>query len=249
MVDWGFNFVRLGVMWEAVERSPGFYNETYLEEVNKLINKLGEKGIYTLVDAHQDVFARKICGEGMPNFYLDNLNNKCPDNILPWMEELFGKCRSVESYNFRYDKDGNPLVEDCQKNSFYTYYTTPESIDAFSRLYSNYDGLQDKFIAFWDKVAAAFAKNPYVVGYDPINEPFPGDPYADPTLVTEHGKFDRTHLQPMYKKLFDVYQKHDISKAMYFEPAEFPDEIGVEGGLVFNLGFTEAPGGAEFLSS
>ena len=70
MVKWGFNFVRLGVMWEAVERSPGVYNTTYLAEVNKLINKLGSRGIYTMVDAHQDVFARSICGEGMPTFYI-----------------------------------------------------------------------------------------------------------------------------------------------------------------------------------
>ena len=34
-----------------------------------MITKLGKKGIYTLVDAHQDVLARQICGEGMPNFY------------------------------------------------------------------------------------------------------------------------------------------------------------------------------------
>jgi len=52
LVDWGFNLVRLGVMWEAVERTPGVFNETYLDEVDKLINRLGEKGIYTLVDAH-----------------------------------------------------------------------------------------------------------------------------------------------------------------------------------------------------
>ena len=52
MVQWGFNFVRMGVMWEAVERSPGVYNETYLDEVEALINKLGKKGIYTLVDGH-----------------------------------------------------------------------------------------------------------------------------------------------------------------------------------------------------
>ena len=50
--DWGFNFVRLGVMWEAVESAPGLYNDTYLDEVDDLIKKLGENGIYTLVDAH-----------------------------------------------------------------------------------------------------------------------------------------------------------------------------------------------------
>jgi endoglycosylceramidase len=34
LVEWGFNFVRLGVMWEAVETSEGVYNETYLDEID-----------------------------------------------------------------------------------------------------------------------------------------------------------------------------------------------------------------------
>ena len=49
---WGMNFVRLGVMWEGVERQPGVYDQVYLDKVETLINKLGEAGIYTLVDAH-----------------------------------------------------------------------------------------------------------------------------------------------------------------------------------------------------
>jgi len=56
-------------MWEAVETSPGVYNQSYLAEIDNLITKLGKKGIYTLVDAHQDVLTRLICGEGMPAFY------------------------------------------------------------------------------------------------------------------------------------------------------------------------------------
>ena len=52
LVDWGFNFVRLGVLWEALETSPNVYNMTYLEEMEKIINNLGKKGIYTLVDMH-----------------------------------------------------------------------------------------------------------------------------------------------------------------------------------------------------
>lgn len=67
--SWGINLVRLGVMWEAVETSAGQFNYTYLDEIEKLINKLGASGIYTMVDAHQDVFAKVVCGEGIPNFY------------------------------------------------------------------------------------------------------------------------------------------------------------------------------------
>jgi len=66
---WGVNFVRLGVMWEAVERKPGQFDVEYLDKVNDLINELGKRGIYTLVDAHQDVLATQLCGEGIPNFY------------------------------------------------------------------------------------------------------------------------------------------------------------------------------------
>ena len=66
---WGMNHMRLGVMWEAVETSPGVYNTTYLDEVEGLINKMGEYGIYTMVDNHQDVLTRLTCGEGIPAFY------------------------------------------------------------------------------------------------------------------------------------------------------------------------------------
>lgn len=50
--SWGMNFVRLGVMWEAVERTAGVFDTDYLTAVDALITKLGEAGIYTLVDAH-----------------------------------------------------------------------------------------------------------------------------------------------------------------------------------------------------
>ena len=49
---WGMNFVRLGVMWSAVEKSEGVYDDEYLDMVDRLITRLGEAGIYTLVDAH-----------------------------------------------------------------------------------------------------------------------------------------------------------------------------------------------------
>ena len=104
-------------------------------------------------------------------------------------------------------------------------------------------------MGYWDAVAASFSNNKYVIGYDPINEPMPSNIYTEPSLFLEHGKFDREILQPLYKRSYDVYQKYDQSKAMFFEAAEFPDEIGIFGGFVFNLGFTQAPGGKENLSN
>ena len=142
LVKWGFNFVRLGIMWEAVERSPGVYDDHYLDRCEVLINKLGEKGIFTLVDAHQDVFARRICGEGMPDFYATNedLQHRCL-GIIPEILSKFGACTPMKDYNYSYDVNGDPLIEDCTKKNFALYYTSPESVSAFGNLYYNVNGL------------------------------------------------------------------------------------------------------------
>ncbi len=84
-------------MWEAVERVQGQYNQTYLSQIEALINKLGSKGIYTLVDAHQDVLARRICGEGIPNFYAqpELLNHDCNQGFLPYIRQYADICKSI----------------------------------------------------------------------------------------------------------------------------------------------------------
>jgi hypothetical protein len=33
LVSWSFNFVHLGFMWEAVERTQGILNKSFLDEV------------------------------------------------------------------------------------------------------------------------------------------------------------------------------------------------------------------------
>ncbi len=129
-------------MWEAVESSPNQYNDTYLDAVEVLINKLGQRGIYTLVDAHQDVLARRLCGEGIPNFYAvdTDLPHTCNPGILPYLFPFLNLCKSIKDYGFRYDQDGNPLIEDCQKNQFVNYYFSPESMALFEQLYSTESG-------------------------------------------------------------------------------------------------------------
>ena len=94
-----------------------------------------------------------------------------------------GLCKSIKDYNFRSDENGNPVVTDCQKNLFVTYYTTTEALAVFEDFYENKYGLQDKFVAYWDAVSSKFAQNRYVIGFDPINEPLPSSFMRDPFLI------------------------------------------------------------------
>ena len=108
----GFNMVRLGVMWEAVEKQPNIYDYDYLDKVEKIINTLGENGIYTMIDAHEDVFARNFCGEGVPYFYVNQMgyDQKCDANVMTRILGLFGVCKTLSYYNFTYDENGLPLT-------------------------------------------------------------------------------------------------------------------------------------------
>jgi Cellulase (glycosyl hydrolase family 5) len=169
----------------------------------------------------------------MPNFYATDLPTDCGNETLPWFLEEVGVCKSISSYGFRNDSEGNPLIEDCQKHNFAGYYPSPESIALFERLYYNETGLTDKFVNYWKKVAARYAKNPFVVGYDPLNEPFPSNFLKNISLITKLGEFDRVGLEPLYTRIFtEAYQPADDSKIMFWEGTQFPDTAGIFGGLV-----------------
>lgn len=119
-------------MWEAVERSAGVYDAAYLVAINDLITKLGEAGISTLVDAHQDVLARMMCGEGFPDFYMKQVvgdNPVCIQKYIdyfmkPYYEKL-NVCISMNDLGYRKDENGDFLIEDCQKKNFAAYYLSP----------------------------------------------------------------------------------------------------------------------------
>ena len=185
--DWGCKFIRLGVMWESVETAPGVYDLEYLNKIDALINRFAEYDMVTLVDNHQDLFSRKLCGEGVPAFYQpwDNIDHSCPWSVIGTMFRLAGKCKPLSDYNLRYDDNGLPLVGDCHDANFMDLYTAPEVASSFAALYSNQDGLLDKMMAFWTVVATKFHANPNVIGYDILNEPWGANLYHDKSLFFE----------------------------------------------------------------
>jgi endoglycosylceramidase len=101
----------------------------------------------------------------------------------------------------RYDENGLPLIEDCVKNSFMGYYTSPEVASAFDSFYKNEEGIQDKFILFWEFTVSELANNEYIIGYDLLNEPWPANFYYEPSLLYDANKFDNEVLQSFYNSL------------------------------------------------
>jgi endoglycosylceramidase len=241
MKKFGFNIVRFGVLWEAIETAPNVYNYELLDRIWKMINMLGENGIYTIVDAHQDIFSRVLCGEGVPIFYARQLQYEkdCNSSLFKKFMHLVSVCKGIKEYNYREDDNGIPLIEDCVKGNFMFYHTSPDLTSIYSQFYKNEKGILDKFILFWKVLANKFKSNQYVIGYDLWNEPWPGDFYNNISKWIP-GRSDKEDLLPMYRKLDKEIREIDNDYVMMFEPTPFPDVLPVLGGIILG-GFKEAP--------
>jgi len=54
---WGFNCVRLGVIWDGLEPKPGVFNEAYLQGIDRQIAWAKANDLYVLLDMHQDLYS------------------------------------------------------------------------------------------------------------------------------------------------------------------------------------------------
>ena len=146
MRQWGFNCLRLGILWDGVEPEPGVYDEAYLVGVDQRIQWAKENGLYVLLDMHQDLFSAKLGADGAPEWAV--------------LDEGKPNIRAGETWGM-------------------AYFTSPAIQTAFDNFWENKPapdgmGVQDHFALAWQHVAARYADEPIVVGYDLFNEPFPG---------------------------------------------------------------------------
>eukprot|EP01113_Clastostelium_recurvatum_P033949 TRINITY_DN4550_c0_g1_i1.p1 TRINITY_DN4550_c0_g1~~TRINITY_DN4550_c0_g1_i1.p1 ORF type:complete len:510 (-),score=124.90 TRINITY_DN4550_c0_g1_i1:11-1540(-) len=225
LTQWGFNFVRLGVMWPGVEPALGVFNQTYLDEIADLINMLGDAGIYVLVDAHQDLFSRFYCGEGAPDWAVAHMK---PREAFP---------HPVLNHTLANDTNGMPLINECLQTEFAKYYFTDAVGASFQSLFTNGTLLNTHFKMFWDVVSKRFASFSNVIGFELINEPWPGDIYAHPQLLFP-GVADKTNLDPFYKDLHQVIRKNDDEHIIFFEKS-LVDIFGA-------VGMPSGPGGPAY---
>ena len=238
----GFNSVRLGVIWESVEIAPGVYDYEYLDKIEDIINTLGENGVYTMVDAHQDVFSRNFCGEGVPYFYVNEMgyDEKCDASFLTRILGIVGVCKTLSDFNFRLDENGLPLIEDCVTHNFQDYHFIAGFSGAYRNFYLNKANIQEKFVEFWKVVANRFKGNKYILGYDLWNEPIPGGTMEDIKNLIP-GRPDVVDILPVYRKVNEALREIDPNYILFFENTPVPDTLPIFGGL-FLGSMSEKPG-------
>ena len=157
LASMGYNTIRLGVLWAGLEPERGRYNLTYLDQVVACVDIAARHGLHPVLDMHQDVFNRRFCGNGVPDWV-----PQPPEFNFPYPIEV----------EYEVDENGYPSREDCDSVQWPNYHFTTSLSHSVGNLYKNYDGLLDKFAAFWGLVAQTFADRDSVIGYEIMNEPW-----------------------------------------------------------------------------
>jgi endoglycosylceramidase len=141
--DDGFDIVRLGVIYSAVEPAPGVYSEAYVDSIAQTVAELARRGIYSLLDFHQDQMSTEFGGEGFPSWSV------LTDGL------------AVRHYIFPLGYTESSALG-AAFNSFWSDSPGPAGV-----------GIQHYYAGAWAFVARHFAGDPSVVGYDLFNEPWP----------------------------------------------------------------------------
>ena len=118
-------------MWIGVEPVRNQMNQTYISQIESIVNELSKRGIYSILDAHQDIYSPKYCGDGAP------LWAAVPSpNSKPFAEPLYNQ--------YTYD-NSTGLPENCGDHTWSSYYLTEACSSSFQSLYDNVDGLADEY--------------------------------------------------------------------------------------------------------
>ena len=190
MARQGFNTIRLGVIYTAVEPRPGVYDDRYLSRIASTVRTFRRHGIYSLLDFHQDQYNERFQGQGFPDWAV-------LDDGLP----------AEPKYGF-------PL----------NYYLMP----ALQRTYDNFwanrrgpggVGVQTRYAAAWRHVAARFRAQRGVMGYDLMNEPFPGSGVRACFAPAGCRRFERGRLSEFSRRMLRAIRSVDRSGLVHYEPA------------------------------
>src|SRR5436190_1677652 len=184
----GFDTVRLGAIERGVEPQPGRYDPRYIVEMRSTERMLARRGIFSLIDFHQDLYNERFGGEGWPDWAV-------LDDGLPS------------------DPVGFPL----------TYVTSPGLNRAFDNFWANDAGpgavrIQARYAAAWARVARSFRRDRGVLGYDLLNEPWPGTAFSDCRQTAGCPAFDRGSLTPFYRRVIRAIRGVDQEHIAFYEP-------------------------------
>jgi endoglycosylceramidase len=205
LADNGFDVVRLGLTAGSIMPSPGVIDSAYLESFRQTVEILTQHGLLVLVDLHQDGWGPSLGSDGFPE----------------WMTITHGAEDTGTDFPLYYVT--NPAIQ-AAFDSFWANEPGPEGVD-----------LQDRVATMFGAWAESLGTNPGVLGYDLLNEPWPGTIW-EPCATDPQGCPAQDHaLDDYYARMAAAIRAEDPHRLLFGEPYVLfnfgmaPTNIGLPG--------------------
>ncbi|MDM7939855.1 MAG: cellulase family glycosylhydrolase [Methanothrix sp.] len=181
LASWGFNMVRLTIFWEAIEPEPDTYDLCYLAKVLEMVDQASQRGIYILLDMHQDLYSRTLCGDGAPAWAM-------PKDVDTESNDSFG-------------------------GQFWgaAYILSRDVRASFTHFFNSAD-LKEHYKNAWLEVVKSVGDNPFILGYDIMNEPSCGN------IPNDCGQFENRFLKSFYQEVISAIRELQPSAVCFVEP-------------------------------
>ncbi len=177
----GFNALRLPVNWSGIEPTEdGGIQDAYLDGVAAVTAMCEAAGLFVIVDLHQDSYSKEIGEDGAPLWA-----------IVPPPTQLLG----------------GPLTNATAR------FTSAQVQDAYTTFFGSPDAgavLRTRYTAMAAAVAARFANDPAVVGFELYNEPYAPD----------------AEILALHEQMIPALRAAAPAKLLFFEPNSTRDELG-----------------------
>ena len=156
----GFNVVRLGVLWQGIEPGNGGPNQPAICTPGAVADP--HMWNAAMAKRYLAQVAKVVGALGRHHIYA----------LIDMHQDVWNQLFSGEGMpQWATCTSGNPIT--VLPGRWSANYSNPAVDAAFSHLFNNdvVGNLQGEYQRSWVAIATAFAHNPWVVGYDPINEP------------------------------------------------------------------------------
>lgn len=190
----GYDNIRLNVSWSLLEPRPGHIDRRYIARIAQVVGWAKREGIWVTIDMHQDAWSKYV---------FTRSTTHCPPPFGPTVgydgaPEWASRSPLPPCTLHGIRELDLAVQEDAQ--AFWSDLPAPDGV-----------GLQEHYAHVLAVLAARFAHEPAVAGYDLMNEPEPGT-----SAETEN----TTELLPFYAKVARTVRAAvpEFRQLLFFEP-------------------------------
>jgi endoglycosylceramidase len=186
----GSNIVRFTISWEGVQPGPGPVSTDYLDAIVAQLRAAVAREMYVVVDYHSDLYSRHTfttesthTGNGAPGFIVLGADHGVDDCGVPCL------------FTWSAHKVSDPAVRSAMR-AFW--------LDDSVNTPQGERHVQQEFLGQLEQAARYIREQlapeefDYVLGIEPINEPFDGG--LEALGVSDYAAFDNELLWPFYRR-------------------------------------------------